>query len=76
MTTHPLSQKRSLSVGVAVFSLVLLGGCDQSPEMNDDEVSGEVQDAVEETREAADEAVEQTREALEETGDRIEEATD
>jgi hypothetical protein len=73
------------------FSAALLSGCDNRPEVADQEPSeqaGEaVEQAVEETREAADTAVEKTREAasdvaeqtretVEEAGDRIESATD
>lgn len=73
------------------FSVAVLPGCDNRPEVGDQQPSeqaGEaVEQAVEETREAAGTAVEKTRETasevveqtqqtVEEAGDRIESATD
>ena len=67
---------RTLLTVTAAAAVLLLVGCGEDADTMDETVSGEVGQAVEETREATGDVIGAGREALEETGDRIESATD
>lgn len=76
MRNHSALIKLSLGFGIAALSSALLSGCGDGADMTNENVSGEVGQAVEETRDAAGNAADETGEAMERTGDRVESATD
>jgi len=76
MTNQSAFTKPMIALSAAALSAALLWGCGNDGDMDDENMSGEVDEAVEETRETASNAAEETREAVEETGDRVESATD
>lgn len=76
MNNHSTLIKLTLAFSTAALSAALLFGCGNDSDMDDENVSGEMGQAVEETREGASNAADETGDAIERTGDRIESATD